>query len=109
MQSLASFLNSPVGPKTVHFWGPAANWGLVGAGMLDANKPPEYISSRMTMTLCMYSMMFMRFAWMVKPRNYLLFSCHFCNASMQALLFLKRQKYDLEQKSMPQHVETVTQ
>ena len=44
MQNLITFFNSPVGPKTVHFWGPVANWGMVGAGMMDANKPPEFIS-----------------------------------------------------------------
>jgi hypothetical protein len=26
-----TFLNSPVGPKTTHFWGPVANWGFVAA------------------------------------------------------------------------------
>jgi len=27
--ALKAFLNSPVGPKTTHFWGPVANWGFV--------------------------------------------------------------------------------
>ena len=44
---LMAFINSPVGPKTVHFWGPAANWGLVLAALMDANKPAERISERM--------------------------------------------------------------
>ena len=26
-----AFFNSPVGPKTTHFWGPVANWGFVAA------------------------------------------------------------------------------
>ena len=26
-----AFLDSPVGPKTTHFWGPVANWGFVAA------------------------------------------------------------------------------
>lgn len=29
MSALKAFLNSPVGPKTTHFWGPVANWGFV--------------------------------------------------------------------------------
>ena len=62
---IMKFINSPVGPRTVHFWGPAANWGLVLAAMLDANKPAEMISKRMTTTLFLYSCMFMRFAYMV--------------------------------------------
>ena len=51
MEALKSFLNSPVGPKTVHFWGPMANWALVIAALMDANKPVEQISERMTITL----------------------------------------------------------
>jgi hypothetical protein len=27
--AVKAFLNSPVGPKTTHFWGPVANWGFV--------------------------------------------------------------------------------
>ena len=99
MDKILSFLNSPVGPKTVHFWGPMANWALVGAGALDFNsKPAEGISTRMTTTLFFYSCFFMRFAWMVKPRNLMLLSCHFCNCSMQLALLHKRYKYDQAQK-----------
>lgn len=29
MSALRAFWNSPVGPKTTHFWGPVANWGFV--------------------------------------------------------------------------------
>lgn len=28
MEVLRKFWNSPVGPKTAHFWGPAVNWGI---------------------------------------------------------------------------------
>ncbi|EFJ25060.1 hypothetical protein SELMODRAFT_39172, partial [Selaginella moellendorffii] len=78
-----NFLNSPVGPKTTHFWGPVANWGFVVAGLVDLNKPPDMMSSNMTSVMCIYSLLFMRFAWMVQPRNYLLFSCHAANESVQ--------------------------
>lgn len=33
----------------------------------------------------MYSALFMRFAWMVQPRNYLLFSCHLTNETVQLI------------------------
>ena len=81
MDTVLSFVNSPIGPKTVHFWGPVANWGLVLAGIFDANKPADMISEKMTATLFFYSCLFMRFAWKVQPRNLLLFSCHFSNAT----------------------------
>ncbi|KAG2583804.1 hypothetical protein PVAP13_6KG257700 [Panicum virgatum] len=81
--AIKSFLNSPVGPKTSHFWGPVANWGFVIAGLVDMNKPPEMISGNMTAVMCVYSGLFMRFAWMVQPRNYLLLACHASNESVQ--------------------------
>ena len=37
----------------------------------------------MTGVMCVYSILFMRFAWMVQPRNYLLFACHAANESAQ--------------------------
>lgn len=33
--------------------------------------------------MCIYSCLFMRFAWMVKPRNYLLLACHASNETVQ--------------------------
>lgn len=79
----ASWVNSPTGPKTTHFWGPVANWGFVGAGLADTQKPPENISPNMTGAMCVYSALFMRFSWAIQPRNYLLFACHFCNEGVQ--------------------------
>jgi hypothetical protein len=81
MDKLMLFINSPVGPKTTHFWGPVANWGIVLSAILDSNKPVEMISRNMTMTLTVYSCLFMRFAYQVQPRNWLLFTCHISNAS----------------------------
>ncbi|XP_076901222.1 mitochondrial pyruvate carrier 1-like isoform X2 [Bidens hawaiensis] len=83
MASFRAFLNSPVGPKTTHFWGPVANWGFVVAGLVDMQKPPEMISGNMTAAMCVYSGLFMRFAWMVQPRNYLLLGCHASNETVQ--------------------------
>ncbi|KAJ0494648.1 putative transcription factor bZIP family [Helianthus annuus] len=33
--------------------------------------------------MCVYSDLFMRFAWMVQPRNYLLLACHASNETVQ--------------------------
>lgn len=79
------FVKSETGPMTTHFWGPVANWGLVGAAVIDATyKGPEIISLPMTGTMVVYSSLFMRFAWAVQPRNYLLFACHSFNIGAQA-------------------------
>ncbi|KAI3671420.1 hypothetical protein L1987_87157 [Smallanthus sonchifolius] len=48
MSFFRAFLNSPIGPKTTHFWGPVANWGFVTAAMADIEKPPEMLSGNMT-------------------------------------------------------------
>eukprot|EP00743_Colponemidia_sp_Colp-15_P004606 GILK01004965.1.p1 GENE.GILK01004965.1~~GILK01004965.1.p1 ORF type:complete len:119 (-),score=11.87 GILK01004965.1:198-506(-) len=89
-----TFLKSPTGPMTTHFWGPVANWGIVLAGLVDMKKSPEYISGRMTATLCVYSALFMRFAWMVQPRNYLLLACHACNETVQLTQLGRKIQYE---------------
>jgi hypothetical protein len=33
--------------------------------------------------MCVYSLLFMRFAWMIQPRNYILFACHASNEMVQ--------------------------
>ena len=98
MDAITAFIRSPLGPMTIHFWGPVANWGFVVAGLADANKPPEMISSRMTATLMFYSCLFMRFAWKVQPRNILLFSCHLCNFSAQSYLLQKRLRFEYKER-----------
>ncbi len=74
----------PTGIYTTHFWGPAANWGLVGASMYNAvAESVDKASPSLTSVLLLYSCLFARFAWMVKPRNYLLLSCHVANIGVQ--------------------------
>merc|ERR1719183_264251 len=41
----------------------------------------------MQSALCVYSLLFMRFAWKVQPRNYILLSCHAANETVQAYNF----------------------
>ena len=50
-----------------------ANWGLPLAAITDiTTKDEKAISGPMTGALAAYSMVFMRFAWRVQPRNMLL-------------------------------------
>ena len=63
--------------------GPDAR-ALLIQGLNDTfNKPVDKISPNMTGVLCVYSVLFMRFAWVIQPRNYLLFSCHASNEGVQ--------------------------
>ncbi|KAI9834858.1 MAG: hypothetical protein M1819_002766 [Sarea resinae] len=68
---------------STHFWGPASNFGIPIAAVMDTQKDPEIISGRMTAALAGYSAVFMRYAFAVTPRNYLLFACHFVNCNAQ--------------------------
>ncbi|THH11197.1 hypothetical protein EW145_g784 [Phellinidium pouzarii] len=84
--TFVNWLKSPASRQyffSTHFWGPVANWGLPLAALADLVKDEEVISGSMTTALACYSMVFMRFAWRVQPRNYLLFACHMTNSAAQ--------------------------
>ncbi|NP_001165250.1 mitochondrial pyruvate carrier 1 L homeolog [Xenopus laevis] len=83
---------------STHFWGPVANWGLPVAAINDMKKSPEIISGRMTFALTCYSLMFMRFAYKVQPRNWLLFACHLTNECAQLIQGGRLIKHRLSQK-----------
>jgi len=89
-----------VGVKTSHFWGPVANWGIAIAGIVDWNRPPEKVSTAMTTTLCIYSGLFMRFAWVVQPRNYLLLACHAFNEFVQLHHLRKKVIWEMDQRKI---------
>ncbi|THH01796.1 hypothetical protein EW026_g964 [Hermanssonia centrifuga] len=83
-----TWLRSPAAREyflSTHFWGPIANWGLPLAALADLRQDEEFISETMTPALTLYSLVFMRFAWRVIPRNYLLFACHATNATAQTV------------------------
>lgn len=83
---------------STHFWGPIANWGLPIAAIADMKKSPEIISGRMTFALSCYSLLFMRFAYKVQPRNWLLFACHVTNETAQLIQGSRLIKYNMEKK-----------
>ncbi|KAH9919075.1 uncharacterized protein B0H18DRAFT_1213943 [Fomitopsis serialis] len=90
------WLRSPAAREyffSTHFWGPVANWGLPLAALADLRKDEEVISGAMTTALTSYSLVFMRFAWRVQPRNYLLFACHATNATAQSVQGLRFVNY----------------
>jgi len=91
---LKKLWDSPIGIRTTHFWGPAANWGIVLAGLSDINRPVEKISVNMSSAMLLYSALFMRFALRVQPRNLLLFACHAANESVQLYHWTRAVKYN---------------
>mmetsp|Transcript_27185 Transcript_27185/g.38501 ORF Transcript_27185/g.38501 Transcript_27185/m.38501 type:complete len:282 (+) Transcript_27185:106-951(+) len=69
------------------FWGGAgamAGWGMSGAAIYDSmEQGPEIISLNMTCVLIVYSTLFARWAFVVKPQNLLLAGCHIANVLSQ--------------------------
>lgn len=52
----------------------------------------------MTTALCIYSGLFMRFAWVVQPRNYLLLVCHMFNEFVQLHHLTRKIEYEWNKK-----------
>ncbi|XP_040597004.1 mitochondrial pyruvate carrier 1-like [Mesocricetus auratus] len=84
---------------STHFWGPVANWGLPISAINDMKKSPEIISGRMTFAICCYSLTFMRFAYKVQPRNWLLFACHVTNEVAQLIQGGRLINYEMSKKA----------
>ncbi|CAJ1791772.1 unnamed protein product [Sphenostylis stenocarpa] len=73
MNYIRSFWNSPTGLRSTHFWGPTFNWSLPLAAAMDMKNPAETISGKMTGVMCVYSALFMRFAWVIRPITHIFF------------------------------------
>ncbi|KAJ5225408.1 Mitochondrial pyruvate carrier 1 [Penicillium chermesinum] len=83
---------------STHFWGPASNFGIPLAAVMDTQKDAELISGPMTGALILYAATFMRYALAVTPKNYLLFACHLTNfgaQTTQGYRYLAYWKYTL--------------
>jgi hypothetical protein len=71
-------------PNWWGFAGALAGWGMTGAAIYDANvNGPEKISLTMTPVLIVYSSLFARWAFVVKPQNMMLAACHVSNVCAQ--------------------------
>jgi len=95
-----------------HFWGPIANWGLSISGIYDANTlGPEVINERMSATQVVYSGLFMRFAWCVQPRNFILLGCHTANVAAQGNQVRRwaMHKLETEPDTAPAQMQTLGQ
>jgi len=86
--------------KSPEFWGFAgsiAAWGMSGAAIYDsALQGPEVISLTMTPVLIVYSGLFGRWAWVVKPRNLSLMYCHIANVIAQTNQLRRALEYKMD-------------
>jgi len=69
--------NSPVGPKTVHFWAPVMKWILVGVSISDFTRPAESLSLMQSGALMATGAIWTRWCLIIKPKNYLLAAVNF--------------------------------
>lgn len=78
--------------------GAIAGWGMSGAAIYDSlAQGPEIISLNMTGVLIVYSSLFARWAWVVKPQNLLLCSCHVTNVAAQLNQLRRALEYKISQ------------
>ncbi|KAL7543169.1 hypothetical protein ACHAXR_012862 [Thalassiosira sp. AJA248-18] len=86
--------------NSAEFWGRCgalAGWGMSGAAIYDAlESSPELISLNMTGVLLVYSSLFARWAWIVKPQNLLLAGCHVANIGAQGNQLRRAVEYKKE-------------
>ncbi|KAJ8660239.1 hypothetical protein O0I10_004099 [Lichtheimia ornata] len=66
------FLNSPAGPKTIHFWAPAMKWALVIAGISDLKRPAENLSLAQNLSLVATGVIWTRYSMVIIPKNWTL-------------------------------------
>jgi len=96
--TLGKFWNSPVGPKTVHFWAPIMKWGLVLAGAADFARPASQLSITQNAALTATGAIWTRWCFVIKPRNVFLASVNFCLALVGATQVTRVLLYQQEQK-----------
>jgi hypothetical protein len=86
---------------SAEFWGfggALAGWGLMASAIYDAlYKGPEIISLNMTPVQIVYSGLFARWAWVVKPQNLLLCACHVSNVIAQLNQLRRAVEYQIAQ------------
>ena len=75
------FWNSPIGPKTVHFWAPVMKWGMVLAGASDFTRPAESLSFTQNFALMCTGAIWTRWCFVIRPKNIAL-------AAVNALVFV---------------------
>ncbi|KAL0080175.1 mitochondrial pyruvate carrier [Phycomyces blakesleeanus] len=72
--AMQRFINSPAGPKTIHFWAPLAKWGLVIATIGDLERPVEKLSLKQNASLMVTGLLWSRYAMVIIPKNWSLFA-----------------------------------
>ncbi|KAF2271994.1 UPF0041-domain-containing protein [Westerdykella ornata] len=73
----AKLWNSPVGPKTVHFWAPVMKWALVLTGASDFTRPADQLSLTQNLALMSTGAIWTRWCFIIRPKNIMLAAVNF--------------------------------
>ena len=73
-ETLRSLAKSDAGPFRVHFWAPMSKWLISGASLMDLHRPTDKISLSQFSSLTLCGVIHSRYALLVIPTNYMLFS-----------------------------------
>eukprot|EP00243_Klebsormidium_subtile_P003176 TRINITY_DN16363_c0_g1_i1.p1 TRINITY_DN16363_c0_g1~~TRINITY_DN16363_c0_g1_i1.p1 ORF type:complete len:113 (-),score=1.08 TRINITY_DN16363_c0_g1_i1:87-425(-) len=95
---LVGFWNSPVGPKTIHFWAPTFKWGITLANIADMSKPVEKISYPQQTAITATGVIWTRYSTQIIPVNYNLMTVNMFMAATGL--------YQLGRKLKADHVDT---
>ncbi|KAI3637017.1 hypothetical protein MIR68_001245 [Amoeboaphelidium protococcarum] len=68
--AIGRWMNSPTGPRYIHFWAPAMKWALVIAGLADYNRPAEKLSVSQSSALAATGLIWTRYSTQIVPVNY---------------------------------------
>jgi hypothetical protein len=71
---ISSMAESQAGPFEVHFWAPMSKWLISGASLIDYDRPVDKISIPQYSSLALCGLIHSRYALLVIPTNYMLFS-----------------------------------
>ncbi|KAM3419160.1 Mitochondrial pyruvate carrier [Cercospora zeina] len=102
----AKLWNSPIGPKTVHFWAPIMKWGLVLAGAADFARPAKDLSLSQNSALMATGLIWTRWCFVIRPQNMFLASVNFllfCVGATQTTRVLMYQR-SLDGKSVGEEI-----
>ncbi|OMJ28472.1 Mitochondrial pyruvate carrier 2 [Smittium culicis] len=93
------FFNSPIGPKTVHFWAPLIKWSLVFVGLGDLKRPIEQVSTSQQTSLAVSGFIWARWCTIIKPKNYPLAAVNFFVGVTGAIQLFRIGKYNMGLKA----------
>ncbi|CRH01219.1 mitochondrial pyruvate carrier protein 2, putative [Plasmodium relictum] len=68
--NIKNALISETGILSIHFWAPTFKWSISLANIIDINRNPSLLSLPQQFAIFLTGLLFTRFSYAIKPRNY---------------------------------------